>query len=151
MTDEITWVPFCEMEETAVSRDEEKHHKAVKRWRANNPEKVKLMRSTYIEKHRAKCLVTSRRYRRKLKLIVVNHYGGKCECCGEDRLGFMTIDHVNGGGTKHRKSLGAKGNGSAFYKWLRENNFPSGYRILCFNCNCGISACGVCPHKSEPQ
>lgn len=79
---------------------------------------------------------------------VFAHYGLSCACCGESRRVFLSIDHIGGGGTKHRESLGGK-SGSGFYKWLVRQGFPKGYRTLCFNCNCGAGfrsgGTGVCP------
>ena len=40
--------------------------------------------------------------------------------------------------------------GTKFYRWLKRNNFPEGFQVLCFNCNCGKEINkGVCPHKSK--
>jgi hypothetical protein len=70
-----------------------------------------------------------------LKIEVFKHYGNKCEICGETLPELLTIDHINGGGTKHREKVGN------IYKFLRNNNYPSvGYRILCANCNCSQKA-----------
>ena len=76
---------------------------------------------------------------------VFEAYGGYvCACCGETTREFLTIDHIHGGGSKHRKSLP----GGHLYTWLRANNFPSGFRVLCYNCNIARSRdCGVCPHE----
>lgn len=80
-----------------------------------------------------------------MRTTVLTHYGGKCECCGEDEPLFLTVDHINGGGKKHRQEIG--GGGFYLHRWLIKNNFPEGFRILCFNCNCGRSLNkGVCPH-----
>lgn len=92
------------------------------------------------------------RRRRELNRIrkqeVIRTYGGKCACCGEDRWEFLTIDHVNGGGTKHRKQVGS--GGGAFYKWLKANGYPQeGYRVLCMNCNMALGLYGYCPHQVE--
>jgi hypothetical protein len=69
--------------------------------------------------------------RRKDKERAFDAYGGRfCSCCGETEMLFLTIDHVNGDGGKHRKEL----NGKKIYAWLRQNNYPEGYQVLCFNC-----------------
>lgn len=81
-----------------------------------------------------------------LKDGIFDHYGRTCECCGEGRWEFLTIDHINGGGTKHRKVLGG---GTSFFKWLRDNNYPPEYRILCINCNFSMGRFGYCPHERE--
>ena len=79
---------------------------------------------------------------RRLKEEVLSHYaGGKpiCSECGNQDIRVLTIDHVNKGGRKHLIGLKIKG-GTQFYRWLRSNGFPTGYRVLCFNCNCGPSS-----------
>jgi hypothetical protein len=68
------------------------------------------------------------------KLEMVDAYGGKCVICGESMPEFLTIDHANGGGTKHRKQVGGD-----FRAWLRRQGWPKeGYRLLCANCNCSV-------------
>lgn len=86
----------------------------------------------------------AQRYRRKLKLEVIKAYGGECACCAEAELTFLTIDHVNGGGTKHRKEVSP----TKLYRWLRDNPVSDEYQALCFNCNDGVHFNGgTCPHK----
>jgi hypothetical protein len=68
-------------------------------------------------------------------------YGSVCSCCGEDNTVFLTIDHIDGGGTKHRKNVNNK-----VYPELRRQGFPPGYRVLCWNCNWAEYR-GGCPHK----
>jgi hypothetical protein len=79
-------------------------------------------------------------------------YGGKCECCGESRTMFLTIDHVRNNGTEHRKKVLGPGRraGIHFYRWLMKNGYPQtgDFRVLCYNCNLGRERNGgVCPHK----
>lgn len=80
------------------------------------------------------------------KLTVIKHYGPACDCCGETDAHFLQVDHVNGGGGRHRRSL-AKHAGCHFYDWLIKQGFPKGYRILCANCNCALGYYGFCPHQ----
>ena len=68
----------------------------------------------------------------KNKNIVFSHYGNKCALCNCTIREFLTIDHIKGGGAKHRKEL--KRSGPFFYSWLIKNLFPDGFRILCWNC-----------------
>ena len=76
---------------------------------------------------------------------VVNHYGGKCTCCGIDDDRFLTIEHKDGDGAKMRP---IHGKGRQFYAWLVANNFPDNFELLCFNCNTGkYRNGGICPHK----
>jgi hypothetical protein len=80
---------------------------------------------------------------------VLEHYSGTpphCQCpgCTETHLEFLSIDHINGGGRKHRLSIGG-----GIYAWLRKNNYPDGFRVLCHNCNQSRGAYGYCPHERE--
>ena len=77
----------------------------------------------------------SKIWRENIKLEVLSHYSGgipHCNMCGESRMVCLSIDHINGGGDKHRKEIG--GGGSVIYNWLRTNKFPKGYQVLCMNC-----------------
>ncbi len=86
---------------------------------------------------------------RRLKLEVVDGYGGHCECCGEDRWQFLNIDHRNGGGTAERRNAKNK-NPLFFYKRLVAEGFPKEkFRLLCWNCNLSIGLYGSCPHTEE--
>lgn len=90
-----------------------------------------------------------RKSRAKLKDTVFEHYGDICACCGETNRKFLTIDHINGGGRGHRRSLGPKGGStlSVLYD-IKKRGFPADIQILCFNCNCGRAQNGgICPHK----
>jgi len=87
-------------------------------------------------------------YRRR-RLAAIEHYGGKCACCGEKRLIFLVLDHEKGGGNAHRRSLSKNGKmvgSSTMYAWIVRNGYPSGFRVLCHNCNFA-EAHGGCPHR----
>lgn len=109
-------------------------------WKQRNPEKsAALVRES------------SRKYRAKLKNQIMAAYGGSspcCACCGETHREFLAVDHIHGGGNKHRREIGTLG--WDFYKWLVDHKFPEGFQLLCHNCNFAKShgAC-VCPHQKE--
>ena len=84
-------------------------------------------------------------FRTRVRKKVISHYGGKCECCGEDRYEFLAIDHIKGNGNKHRK----KEKYTELARWLTQNNYPKGYRVLCHNCNMAIGFHGYCPHQTK--
>lgn len=84
----------------------------------------------------------------KFRLEVLNHYSNreiKCACCGYIGLPFMTMDHENGWKHLHKRHLG----GINLIWWLRKNNFPSGFQVLCYNCNCSKGFFGQCGHKFQ--
>jgi len=93
-----------------------------------------------------KSRTSARNRHRKLKRDIIRVYGGRCACCREQELIFLTIDHVAGGGNQHRKKLKV-GGGSKFYYWLRSNNYPLGFQVLCMNCQFGTRFRKTCPHK----
>ncbi len=75
-----------------------------------------------------------RNYNIKTKLAAFDAYGGRfCCICGDKRISALTIDHIDGGGSEHRRDIGQ--GGSQFYRWLKKNQYPKGYRVLCMNCN----------------
>jgi hypothetical protein len=85
---------------------------------------------------------------RALRVRVLRHYSGggepKCACCGATELEFLSLDHVNGGGRQHRKTIKIR-----WWEWLRKNNYPIGFRVLCHNCNQSIGIYGYCPHQTN--
>jgi hypothetical protein len=85
----------------------------------------------------------------ELKRMVLNYYGHNCECCGESNFSLLTIDHIDNNGKEHKNSKGIKLKGRDLYLFIIKNKFPSGLRILCFNCNIGRQFNkGICPHKN---
>lgn len=82
---------------------------------------------------------------RRLRAIVLTHYGFMCQCCGEAREQFLAVDHINNDGNSHRKALRK----TSINPWLVRNNFPPGFQLLCHNCNMAKALYGECPHTAE--
>lgn len=82
--------------------------------------------------------------RKRLRSRVIEAYGNQCACCGERRYEFLTIDHIDGSGAQHRRELGGS---QHVYAWLRRNNYPQGFQVLCWNCNCAKHFHHGCPHQ----
>lgn len=85
-----------------------------------------------------KCLKTNNKrsaiYGRKDRLLCVEAYGAKCECCGIDVEKYLQLDHIDGGGDEHRRSIFGRKQGP-MAKWARQNNFPKILQLLCANCH----------------
>jgi len=89
----------------------------------------------------------SREKHLKVKIEVLNFYSKgtmKCSCCGENIIEFLSIDHIEGEGNKHRKNISTN-----IYYWLKKMKFPPGFQVHCFNCNLAKGFFGVCPHKKQ--
>jgi hypothetical protein len=120
----------------------------MRRWRREKPEKFQKILQRFRERHPN----WQKEKRHRIRMQALIHYGGnppKCACCGESHVEFLAIDHVDGRGNEHRRKLGYPQSGEVFYYWLRRNNYPPGYRVLCHNCNMAIGLYGYCPHATH--
>ena len=126
-------------ERQKIWREKNKEH--FNEWQRKNYKKNpkkhnKQNLETYYKNHEKYCLnrrIAIKKKREEQKKIVFNHYSkGKncCEICGIIDTDVLTIDHINGNGSKHRKEI----RGDHMENWLIKNNYPEGYRILCMNC-----------------
>lgn len=112
--------------------NKEKRLKQIKEWAKNNPES------------RSKYCVS---WRWKLRMEIINAYGGECVCCHENIPEFLQIDHINNDGYKMRKEKKQLVGGS-LYRWLKINNYPKdNFQLLCGNCNFAKGHFGGCPHN----
>jgi len=143
-------------------RNREKFNQRMRDWREANREKDREHKREYRNRKiangtpeevaalRAAESAKTKRNQDRCRDEVYGAYGGyKCKCCNETERMFLSIDHVYNDGAKERKSGEYSGGGSAFYNWLRKNNFPEGYQVLCMNCQVGkYKNGGVCPHQT---
>jgi len=93
--------------------------------------------------------IWARKKRAELKLEILSHYSNgkpKCSCCNFSIVEGLAIDHIEGkkviGHSKDFRSM-------KLYKWLKNNQYPRGYQVLCYNCNGAKSDNGVCPHNFD--
>jgi len=120
---------------------------AQKRWKARNPGLAQQRTREWRLKNYERATAKQREIDRRYKLAAYSAYGGMiCACCGETMEAFLSIDHINNDGAEHRKGVNRRN----LYKWLKANNYPPGFQILCMNCNFGKARNGgVCPHKTS--
>jgi hypothetical protein len=129
-------------------KDQEKK----KKWLSENKERVRDRHLQWIKNNRERYNTWNKEYQQKYrddnreklkeesrfrtfyyKLLAMEHYSNgfiECAVCGEDRIECLSLDHIYGGGTKHRKDKKIK----MMAEWLRKYNYPTGYRVLCMNC-----------------
>lgn len=78
-------------------------------------------------------------YQQALKREVLTRYcpDGILKCADpyhrhktpETDIDVLTLDHINGGGRKQLKETGKR-----LYFWVKNNNYPNGFQVLCFSC-----------------
>jgi len=129
LTDE-NWYPSFEKKHDYICK--KCTYEKDKIWRQNNKDKYNQLK---------------RESNHRLMNEIIDRYGGKCVCCGETRREYLSIDHVNGNGSKQRREIGKSSQG--LHYWLKQNNYPEGFQVLCFNCNMGKRNYSVCPHDKE--
>ena len=138
------------------ARDKEYNARPENKARAqenrSKPE-IKVNRKKYGEKRRI-----------KLKKEVCLHYSKIhsnseipcCRCCGlNTHIDFLSLDHIAGRKEMDSEPELVKLGYSSKLKteplqvWLKNNNFPKGFQILCYNCNFakGHSKDNTCPHE----
>lgn len=91
-------------------------------------------------------------HRRRVKLEALAAYGGRCACCGEDYLPFLSLDHVVGDGAARRaeyKQRGLSGMTAQFAAQLRREGYPPKAQVLCMNCNQAKGTSLACPCRSR--
>lgn len=115
-----------------------------------NSEKDKARTRLWMLNNKDRQYENLKRHRLKLRDDALRAYSVNgipaCTCCEESVVRFLCIDHINNDGNLHRKELG---NPTTIYHWLKKNNYPLGFQVLCYNCNLGKAHNkGVCPHKS---
>ena len=89
---------------------------------------------SYWKRHSDRSNETHTRRRHEVRLAVLKAYGNaQCAICGFDDIRALEIDHINGGGEKHRQQLC----GTNLLQILYREGFPDKdkYRVLCRNCN----------------
>jgi len=114
-------------------KQKESYIKRAKDWSKKNNEKRKKINSNW---------------RWRMRLQMIDAYGGKCACCGESTKEFLTIDHIKNDGCKKRKE--GEPIGAALYRKLKEKNWPKeDYQLLCMNCNFAKGHWKICPHQRQ--
>ena len=89
--------------------------------------KVPQVTEKSIKKH----LINLNFTRTEMRKSVISKLGNVCVICGFSDYRALQIDHINGGGSKHRKSFSS--NISFLRDVLKDNGTK--YQLLCANCN----------------
>ena len=96
----------------------------------------------------------NKQYRDETRVEVLSHYGNRCVCCNESEPKFLALDHMNNDGAAHRREISSNGHPVSSYQmylWIKKNNYPDNFQILCHNCNMAKSFYGICPHMETEK
>ena len=116
----------------------------VREWRKNNPLRARELSSK-----------SGLKGRTAIKKEVFLHYANplRCVCCGVKGIEFLTVDHIipkrNMAKDEKLIQMGftSRLKAEKLNRWLKNNNFPKGFQILCWNCNFAKGVLGKCPHQ----
>lgn len=130
--------PYAECKSCRATRKRKWHH--LNKDSVGFKEKQRIANAKrYAESRLDPAFVESRKQyqferRQQLKAAAMNYYSnGKCSKCGISDLDVLTIDHINNDGGDLRRQ-GHDLTKDIYVKLMREG-YPSGYDVLCFNCN----------------
>lgn len=119
---------------TYYSRHKEQQREYHARLYQENKEENLRQKALYRERNREAIHSRAKVRRQEDKLLCMQFYSNSpvpyCIRCGIADIDVLTIDHINGGGAKHRREVG-----HSFYRYLIKGGYPSGYQVLCCNCN----------------
>jgi 5-methylcytosine-specific restriction endonuclease McrA len=91
------------------------------------------MRREFMLRHADRINYTKTMIARRIRLEVINAYGGKCCVCGESDPVVLELDHING--LNSVDPTWARG-GVGLHRAIRRAGFPQGlFQVLCANCH----------------
>lgn len=123
------------------SRREKYHRDALVRSKM-----LKAARNSRL-KNSEKIAISKKQKHQELRLAALSSVGLECVCCKETQLEFLSLDHINGGGRQHRKSVGDSQ--KLYRQILTSSEIKSLFQTLCHNCNLAKGFYGTCPHQRK--
>lgn len=128
-------------------REYARKHNALPEIKAARARRERHIRETMTPEQRRASAAAQRKYRRTFKVQMIEAYGGKCACCGEDTFEFLTLDHKNGDGSARRR-MGEPVGRRLFCRLKRQGWPTDNWQLLCMNCNFALGVYGYCPHQN---
>ena len=110
------------------------YRKKMREWSNNNKERINnyYKNNPDIYKKHSK----NQAIEAAFKCLSYYKKGKKIECvfCKESEYEFMSLDHIDGNGSEHRRLNGYK-SGTSTYLWAIRNNYPPIFQVACMSCN----------------
>jgi len=125
------------------------------RWQSN-PKNIEARRKISRDSARRKRLLNPEKYNaihriynKNRRIKIVRLLGGKCICCGESHIEFLSAQHKNNDGANHRREIGS----GSTYNWILKNieEAKKIIELMCMNCNTSNGFFGYCPHKVSTE
>jgi len=110
----------------------------MRNWRLKHPDYNRKYMEKYYSEHPEQCKASRRKsrekYRKKIRLEILELLGNKCVRCEESDVRCLQVDHINGGGGQERKQFTST---TQMFKRIVEKIKAGSkdYQILCANCN----------------
>lgn len=110
-----------------------------KKYRKQHKKEIDEYNKKWYKIHKEYFRKACKEERKKLKMEVLTHYSNGIPKCANiynfhkeeiTDIRCLQIDHIKGRNTK----LPFRSGGD-LYHWLKRNNYPKGYQVLCCNCN----------------
>jgi len=99
------------------------------------------------KRNKSRLAERSRIQRQEMRRTALCHYGGtppRCYCCGTRYEQHLTIAAMEGENLSGSTGL----SGTNLYRKLARENYPAGYRVLCWNCLMARTFYSACSHLS---
>lgn len=128
--------------------NKEKALQACSDYYYRNIDKTRKVRRDYYYHNKDKMISQVNERNTKHRRIVLDYYSNgkfECACCKEKQYEFLSIDHII------RVEKSEYKTGGKLYRFLIKTGFPTGFQVLCMNCNWGRRFTGICPHNKIKQ
>lgn len=113
----------------------------MREYRLKNKDRIQEQIRDWKRANNTRARELNRNERLRLKMDVLSHYSildtPICSQCGFSDIRALHLDHINNDGAASRRAItGSRTTaGTTYYRWVRKNNYPDGYQVLCANCN----------------
>ena len=105
-----------------VAKNRKRYNEYQRQWRKKNPEKVREIKKKCKGRDPERHRELESKYRKQRRLTALIKYS-----CNPPKCEY----------------------GTGIYQWLKNNSYPKGFRVLCYNCNNSYGHYGYCPHKNK--
>ena len=116
-------------------------YECSKQYAQEHKESIRDIQKKWVSSNKEHVYKKNKERRDKIRNEVLLAYGGRCECCGENNLGFLSIY------PKNDEEKETTINVQRLRARLKRLGFPDEYEVLCKNCRFSIVRIGFCEHN----